>query len=744
MKTSIFGTFSSRPYFHSEILLCLISSCIAIAPHSGAQAGPPSSSGRPQTSNDAVMPEIVVSGTKEKITAPKPKDGSAAAGYKIEINQVGPLGNLSVLDTPYSIHSTPGDLIDNRDVHSEYDALQTNPTVSDLMSSSGYPSMSRVMVRGFTAADAGVLRDGLVDRSFTLEPVEIVERVDVLNGPSSFLYGFVDVGGTVNYISKQPTEAPLYSLSYGLYGGAINFIHADAGGPVPGMNHKLLTRINAYRESGDTFIHNGSQWRTLLSEASVLNLGTRTELKSNTYFQDLSNHGLTTYFNPASGDWAGTGILVPSASKFDATTQYGQDYSFNRTRKTVVDLALNSTISESINMRAAYRYGKMWRDYAFADAVLTDNVGDYTERFDITHRQNETTHADYLLFDGSAKTGTIHHDITFGMTNYYYRYTRGQDEWTVLGTSNIASPKYFANPNTAITGITSQDNEPNSNILLGDRIQVGDHLIGTVGVNYSSIKDEEWSASDGKYDSGQHAFTPTLTLAYKPAIYLSVYSSYIEALQEGGEAPDNVVNANQILPPSVSNQYEVGAKADLAKTQLTLAFYRIGEINEYTDPRDNIYKQDGREVHKGVELTDTGRISNRLTVTGGLSLMRARVEQERDDPTLNGTLPLNIPEKQFRAYIEYRVPNTETLTPSFNINYSGRRSVDSYDTQFMPGSTIYDTGLRYEPAIGKHRTSLNINVRNIGNTHYWTYYRSSDGLQLGEPRTVSFTLKGQW
>jgi iron complex outermembrane receptor protein len=730
----------SRPLIRYAAFMILACVCRIVAAQTPA-AGQ-ASSGKVQVAQDTVLPEVVVSDTQEK--KPAAREGSAAVGYKNENNQVGPLGTTSVLDTPYSIHSTSGELIENRDVHSEYDALETNPTVSNLMVSNGYSSMSRIMVRGFYAADAGVLRDGLVDRSFTLEPVEIVDGVEVLNGPSSFLYGFVDVGGTVNYISKQPTETPYAAFSYGLYGGAINYLHADVGGPVHGTNKKLLTRINAYREDGDTYIQGGSQWRTLLSETTAWKFRPDTELKSDTYFQDLSMRGLTTYFNAPSSDWDSNGLVVPSPSLYDATTQYGQYYTFNRSRKTLTGLAFNTKLFHAISMRSAYRYGKMWREYSYIDAVFTDNHGGYTERYNITHRQNENTHADDLLFDGSAKTGPVHHDITFGMTNYYYRYTRGDNHWVTLGASSITAPVRYAKPSVNVGGSDQLDNEPNSNILLGDRIQVGSHILGLVGVNYSSIKDEEWDSSDGKFYSGQHAYTPTLALTYKPVSNLSIYTSYIEALQEGGQAPDTAANANKILPPSVSGQYEIGAKADLSKTQLTLAFYRINAVNEYTDPRDNVYKQDGIEVHQGIELTDTGKITSRLTATGGLSLMRARVEQERDDPSLLNTIPVNIPEQQARAYFEYRVPRIESLTPTFNINYSGRRPVDSTDTQFMPGSTVCDAGLRYEPEIARHKASLNINITNIGNDRYWTYYRSGDGLQLGEPRTISFSLKGQW
>jgi iron complex outermembrane receptor protein len=730
--------FRSLIYTLAAVLIIVID----LTPASLAQTTAASSTDNAKSTKDTVLPEVVVFGTTEKKTAPK--EGSAESGYQNENNTVGPLGNATVLDTPYSINSTSGELIENREVHTEYDALQTNPTVSNLMVGTGYSSMTRVMVRGFAAADAGNLRDGLVDRSFTNNPLENVEKIEVLNGPSSFLYGFVDVGGTVNYISKQPTEKPYFALSYGLYDGAVNFIHADVGGPIPGTNRKLLTRINGYREQGNTFIDGGSQWRTLLSETTTWKLRTDTELKSDTYFQDLSLHGLTTYFNAPSNDWIDNNLNVPSASLYDVTKQYGQYYSLNRTRKTLVGLALNSKLTKSLSMRSAYRYGKMWRDYNFIDAVLVDNAGNYIEKYDDTLRQDEETHADYLLFDGSAHTGQVHHDITFGMTNYYYRYTRGVDNWVVLGKSNITSPVRYAQPSVNVGSNSQLDNEPNRNVVLGDRIQAGLHILGLVGVNYSSMQDKEWAASGGNSYSGQHAFTPTLALTYKPTSNTSIYISYIEALQEGGTAPDTAANANKILPPSVSSQYEIGSKAELSKTQLTLALFRINAVNQYTDPRDNVYKQDGLEVHQGIELTDTGKITNRLTATGGLSLMRARVERARSNTSIENKIPVNIPEQQVRAYFEYRLPGIETLTPSFDINYSGRRPVDSTDVHFFDGATTFDTGLRYEPKLAGHKLSLNINVTNVGNKHYWSYYRSGDGLQLGEPRIVAFSLKGQW
>ncbi|MCE1172098.1 MAG: TonB-dependent receptor plug domain-containing protein, partial [Azovibrio sp.] len=78
------------------------------------------------------------------------QEGTAASGYRTSTASTGPLGRMSLQDTPYSLNVTSGELFANRHAHTVSEALKTNPTVSTLMESSGYSSMSRVMVRGFT------------------------------------------------------------------------------------------------------------------------------------------------------------------------------------------------------------------------------------------------------------------------------------------------------------------------------------------------------------------------------------------------------------------------------------------------------------------------------------------------------------------------------------------------------------------------------------------------------------------
>jgi iron complex outermembrane receptor protein len=196
-----------------------------------------------------------------------------------------------------------------------------------------------------------------------------------------------------------------------------------------------------------------------------------------------------------------------------------------------------------------------------------------------------------------------------------------------------------------------------------------------------------------------------------------------------------------VLGPSTSEQYEVGAKATVGGMFLTAALFRIDKVNEELNPNDNLYQQDGREIHEGLEFTATGKLTDRLTAIGGFTLMRARVDNATALPASDGKIPINVPEDEARAYFEYRIPGLDELTASFGVNYFGDRPVDSLNTGFIPSATTFDLGARYETVLFGHDTTLNVHAENLFDRRYWSYYRVGDGLLAGESRTVSAFLK---
>lgn len=709
---------NTRHLTHSMLASALASAWILAVPRHALAA-----EDVPQTT--AELPEITVTGQIE--------EGSAESGYRNETATTGPLGKTPLQDTPYSINVTSGEQIENRDAHTVSDALKTNPTVATLMDTGGYTSMSRVMVRGFTAADQSDLRDGLVDRSFAYVPLENVERIEVLNGLSGFLYGFSALGGSVNYVSKQPTSTPMVSIATGQYGGGINYLHGDAGGPID-HGGRWSYRFNAYDEDGSTYI-GGSQNRNLLSGVMNFKLNRDTLIHADIWHQSLEMNGIQTYINPASG------TAVPNASDFDATRQYGQGWTYNKAEKTLMGFGLESALSNSLTLRTAYRYGDMWRDYLFVKAALTGTNGNYTETASGSTRQFENTHSSYVLFDTHLNTGPIEHKMTFGHTDTSFVYTRGNDVTALLGTSNIDAPVVFANPNLVIGPTNAWSKSIYSNWVIGDRMKFTPRWSALVGFNRAELSYDNYTSNSSDYD--QKKLTPSYALLYKPVPALTTYASYMEGLQTGGTAPSTAVNANEMLPPSVSKQYEIGAKGHWGGMDLTAALFRMDVINQYIDPADNVYKQDGREVHQGLEVTATGRLTDRLTMVGGFTVMSAEVKRARNNPSIEGKTPVNVPEQQARMYLEYDLTSVPGLTLSGGANYFGKRPTDSLDTYYLDGATTYDAGARYRTHWDGHDLTFNLNVSNLFNKAYWSYYRSGDGLLLGAPRVVSFMVKAE-
>ena len=674
-------------------------------------------------------------GPKPKILQDVLVTGNAAGGYRVRDASAGPLGKLSIKDIPYSINVTSGELVENRNVHTLSDALKTNPAVSLLMESNTYSSLSRVMIRGFTAADQNEFRDGLVDRSFTLPPVENIERIEVQNGLSGFLYGFSEVGGTINYVSKQPTPTPLAVFSVGRYGGGINYAQADLGGPLDSSG-RLGYRVNVYRENGGTYIKSGTQGRTLISGVFDYRLFGNTHLKADISQQTYNVQGLQSYFALST-----TNPTVPAA--FDPTRQYGQPWTYNESEKTLMGLSIESRLNETCSFRAAWRYGTMWRKYSYVDVTLPDSTGTYSETYWDSPRQYEDTHSSYALADATVVTGKLRHHFTFGYTGTSYLYQRGADIHSTLGVSNIDAPVSWSIPSFA-TVLTTWQIQSMTNFLAADRIELNRAWTALLGLNYASLVQKAGGAASTISTSSftQHKPTPGFGLIFKPTNLFSAYGSFTQGLTAGGIAPAAAANANQQLPPDIGDQEEVGVKATVGVMDITSALFRINQVNEYTDPADNVYKAAGREVHTGIELTASGKITPRLSLVGGGTLLHARVTKAANNPSIEGKIPLNVPEQQGRIYLEYLIPGIQGLIITGGINYNGRRPATSTDAAFLPGTTTEDAGLRYQPQLLRnHATIFSINVSNLTNKKTWVNYRNGDGLELGAPRIVSLNAK---
>lgn len=720
---------------------------LVLALGEAARAENASSSG-----SGVTLPDIDVTATP--LPSDQTLDGSAASGYRTKNASVGPLGETPLKDTPYSVHDTPGQLIENRNAHTQGDALMTNPTVSvSVAPNAPSASLSRIFIRGFNASDQSELRDGLVDRSFTFPPVENVERIEVLGGLSSFLYGFSNLGGTVNYISKKPTPDFHADLTTGLYGGAIGFAHADLGGSFD-PEKRVRFRLDIYGEDGPTFIDGGRQQRDTITAVVSFAVSPGTVISADFMHQDYDLQGQQITFTPYVNSKGKT--IVPAA--FNPARQYGQGWTYTRSEKDLVGASITSQLTDVFTLRGAYRYGGMWREYAQITGALTATPGAYNERYITTPRQTEMTNSGYALVDAKFSTFDFAHKVTFGYSGTEFNYQRGLDNGGVgpttgyvLGVSTINNPQTFPIPSSIkIGGNVTTQMQRMDNYVLADQIVFNSFWSAIAGASYSQNFVGTWGKTGnytlGASNSDNAAWTPSASLLFKPFEGVTTYLTYMQGLAPGVTSPVTsagytIVNANTVLPASVSNQWEAGVKTTLGQVDLSAALFRIDKVNAVAEPINNTYAfygYDGREVHQGLEVIGSGRVTDQLTFVGGFTAMSARVTNA---PQYNGLTPVNVPQFQGRAYFEYQ-PWTPDLTFILGGNYDGRRPVDAANTGWIDGSFRLDAGARYETMAAGHKLAVSLNVYNIANEYYWL--NANGSLFLGAPRTIALAAKYSW
>lgn len=705
----------------------------------------------------ALVTEVVVSDKRETVP-----EGSEESGYRNRTGQVGTLGKMNLKDVPFSLNVTSGELIENSNAHTVAEALKTNPTATLLMSPGGYSSMSRMMVRGFSAADQNELRDGLVDRSFSFVPVENVERIEVFNGFTGFLTGFGSPGGTVNYVSKKPTDKPLASIRSGVYGGGIAYGHADLGGRVEATGDRFGYRVNLYHEDGSTYIDDSSQQRSLLSGSFDLKLADETKLWADISHQKLHATGIQTYITAANFETMG----VPDASRFDPGKQYGQSWTYNKAEKTLAGLGLDARLNDVFSTRIGLRHGFMWRDYATVTDVLQSDGNSYKQYYTRSARQTEVTNSGYAMLDAKFSTLGIRHQATAGYNGTKYYFTRGLDvggspgaTGTLLGTSGLSSPATFSDPNRSAGGKTRYNPSRMDNFLIGDVITFDEQWSALVGVTHARVssKTADWGVTPATLSVvekptrlTQSADTPSVALMFKPVPSVTTYVSYMELLESGGTAPATyngvaVTNAYQTMPANVSKQYEVGVKNTIGGLDMNTALFRIEKANEYTDPSTFTYRQDGLEVHQGIEFTANGKLTDDLTFVGGFTWLDARIVDAKSAPATEGKTPVNVLDWVASLYLEYSLPFLENLTLTGGSNYYGRRPVTTTNTKYIHEVATVDLGLRWKPDLYDHPMSVNLGVTNLFDTSYWSYFRSSgEGMMLGAPRLLALSVKASW
>lgn len=657
------------------------------------------------------------------------------------ITQLGPLGAKALLDTPYSLNVVDSNLIENLQATVPDDVFKINPLTQITTPSSRF--FTALTMRGFSTGSTRRI-DGIPNTNpYNTVDIEDKERIEVITGLSGFLYGSGNVGGTINYVLKRPTEERLNRVTVGLNGGENAYVHGDFGGRL-GSSGNFGYRLNVVGQDGDTNVDFQSIRRHFVSGAFDWKISPSLLLRFDASATDYKMTGTEPYWSTTAG--------VKYAQAPDADNYYGQPFSYTKSRQHHFGGQLSWKIADGLSLRA----GGARRENAL-DLLVVNNTfiagasGSYRSQVSAWEYPDVTATGGYAFLDGDFRTWKLKHTVTagwYGDSDERTNFRSSPGGWSTLTYAsgfNLAKPVYVDTPSLAPTGDKYKAQETtNHNFVIGDSLELGSDWTALVGLNYAKIDDKSFDATgavSSPYSEGKA--TPTYSLLYKLRPWLSLYGSTMESFERGGTAAATyggypVANAYQTMAPLTSDQVEVGLKAQLGKTFATLAAFEIDKALQYYDVstvEHPVYVQNGRQVHRGFEGMISGQIARGLTVFGGFTWLQAKIERNTQTPSLVGKQPANVAERVAKLFAEYELPFYRALAVTGGAYYTGSQFVDAANTDSLPSFVTYDLGLRHTLRLGATKLTSRLTVSNLTGENYWL-----NSNYVGAPRTVRASL----
>lgn len=666
-------------------------------------------------------------------TAPRPSD--ATTGYKPDTTRsTGPWGDRNIKDVPYSITVLPEDLIENVSARNVDQLFKVAPLV-EAGQSQDVNNIVQATVRGFNVARAyvnGVQNNNLGMGVF----VEEIGQLEIIGGLSGFMYGASPVGGTIHYQVKRPDGSDIRKVTVGDYGGGQYYVHADLGGSA-GPGNRFGYRFNLLKQDGDTQVYGQSLDRGMLSGSMdwrpTDDLVLQLAISRKRY--ELDGRQFQFFLGGA----------VPDP--LDGTRFYGPEGTFLDVDSKDATFAATYNPSDATTVRAAYQWKEDTRAMVYALGGLLENREQV--QFGIYGGKNGgLNRGGYVYLDSAFSTGPLRHALTIGVNGYKY-----ENRLAILpdGGPSFFTPPYTVNlSDLADSGVRAPDwdlddsrwmvnaRSRNYNLVIGDDIRLNDEWSLMAGINRSTIQTESFSFASGEPEPGsrydESATTPTASLLYRPNAVATTYATYIESLEQGAIVGPGYVNAGEILAPLSSRQYELGAKIALDRILLAAALFQIDKGLERSDDDTptGTYVQDGRQIHRGLELSATGKVSEDITVMAGLALMDNEVKRS-SNPSTEGKRPTWVAEDNFKVYTEYSPAPLPGWTLTAGAYFTGSRYQDSLNTTKVPGYTLFDIGFRLETRAFGQDASLRLNLLNATDRKYWA------ATSPGAPRTIAFS-----
>jgi len=615
---------------------------------------------------------------------------------------------VSVMETAQSVAVIPQVVIDEQLATTLGEVLSNDASLS-----AGSKQRNREVfnMRGFTlSSSTGYLRNGHQHWSHYQQPIELLERVEVIKGPSSILYGQSGPGGLVNMVTKKPSTESVTHLS----------IDSDQEG-----SSRLLVDTTGAIDSDDVFSYRAIAMQQQEKYDRVYANGENRErdrnLGSLVLAAELSENMKLSLHYDRTNDKAGldTGAWLDADGKVIGSRDTIRDMSWAFTDITVentgadLDLEMTDSLSLSVGInRQNFERQRFESSPRYSDGY---QVGDsYTSRPYDRHDDWQFTTA-YVDLKSEFSTFGLEHTLLVGVNylDYYY----GQ-----LRVSASAIDYIEGNPEPTRPDVSYHTDDTLSETeyhyygyYIQDLIDLNDQWQLSLGGRLDRVK-REGANSDHFLPKAGLLFHPTDNQTY----YLSYSESFEPASSEYLDSPFDR-NDGMALSPVTSAQVELGTKLQLLDDKLFLSgaifsIEREGAMitQAIVDPvYDSVTTQSGLQRHQGIELTASGSLTDRWFLLS--SMMYLDAEYIRD-ANYQGKRTTDTPEFTSSLWTRYEL--SESFALNAGVFYVGERFADADNLVTKDAYTRFDIGAVYELEVFNSDLELRLNVENLFDRDY--------------------------
>lgn len=698
--------------------------------------------------------------------------------YKTKSLFIGNKTQTDIMDLPQSVSYASKELMADQGV------VRVGEVVKNFSGVTNFTSYDDLTIRGFRIngqSNTQLLNGLRTSTGFWKQPLtNYLERVEVLKGPASALYGNASPGGVVNRVSKKPLDESRKSVSVSM--GSFNTLRAlaDFTGPAT-KDSSLLYRLNVGYEDANSFRDLQFDKNIVIAPSLSFIPDDKTRINFDMVY-NASRSRLDRGQSVIGDDLYSTPVSLALSTPNDRLNENTYMVTFSVSRQ----------LSRHLNFSASYLktgYDEDLYEHRSANSYAVDGAGKTISNlvamqiFTRKRKRYIDNLSGYLNYNGNS--GPIEHKIVAGYDYGSEKTPVGASQLTASGYRNAANTGFIASYNAANKANYLLDRNGNpvanvpafdlNNIRASQQLQddskaffataaiapayyylnagyVQDQLRFKrlqllLGVRYEYYTDFNSYAAANEVKTHSSAWLPRLGLIYSVLNNVNVYASYVTGYNPQSAATLANTNAGGPFKPLESDMKEIGAKSNFIDGRLgvTTSVYRIKQsnvlYNANVTSQPDLLRQVGAVLSKGVEFDVTGRITPDWSIMASYAYNKSYISESPVDAEVGRQNP-NAPRNLANIWTRYNISRGILRGFGFGAgsNYVGKRTLSINVNQSIPEYTLLNAAVYY--TVGKMQMQLNAN--NIGGKRYWVggydYIRLFPGAPSNYLATVTYTF----